>query len=89
MDRSFSRVVSNDQHTTAAKADFFGRDLEWTRNCPGGGHGRVRLSGDYVHEGPRQLVYIFGAVVFSLGALLAAFALVPRRHSRPKSLRNR
>jgi hypothetical protein len=25
-------VVSKDEHTATAKADFFGRDLEWTRN---------------------------------------------------------
>jgi hypothetical protein len=49
-------VVSNNGHTAAGKADFFGRDLEWTRNCPGGGHGRIRLWGDYVHEDPSALI---------------------------------
>ena len=41
-----ANIVSRDEHTVSAKADFFGRDLEWTRNCPGGGHGRVRLWGE-------------------------------------------
>jgi hypothetical protein len=80
-------VISNDQHTASARADFFGRDLEWTRNCPGGGHGRVRLWGDYVHEDTPPIVYISGAAFFSLAALLAAFALLrgsnaPRRRTR-------
>jgi hypothetical protein len=72
-------VISNDQHTASARADFFGRDLEWTRNCPGGGHGRVRLWGDYIHEDAPPIVYISGAAIFSLAALLAAFALLRGR----------
>jgi len=82
-------VVSNNGHTVAARADFFGRDLEWTRNCPGGGHGRVRLWGDYMHEDPSAVVYLSGAVVFSLGAFLAAFGLVQRNRPRPRTRRTR
>jgi hypothetical protein len=77
-----ANIVSKDEHTVSAKADFFGRDLEWTRNCPGGGHGRVRLWGDYVRENPPSIVYISGAAIFSLGALLAALALIPKRAGR-------
>lgn len=72
-------VVSQSEHSVSAKADFFGRDLEWTHNCPGGGHGRVRLWGEYVRENPPWFVAAAGAAVFSLAALAAAFALVPNR----------
>jgi hypothetical protein len=88
--KSASAVVTARQdHTATARGDFFGRDLEWTRNCPGGGQGRVRLSGDYVHEDPPPFVYISAASVFALGAALAAFALYPQRPRSRRSRRNR
>lgn len=74
-----ANVLSKDGRSATAKADFFGRDLDWVHNCPGGGHGRVRLWGDYVRESPSALVYLSGATVFSLGAFVAAFALIQRR----------
>jgi hypothetical protein len=76
-------VVSKNDRTAVAKADFFGKDLEWTRNCPGGGHGRVRLYGEYVRENPPAVVYVAGASIFSLGALLAALALLTVRRLPP------
>jgi hypothetical protein len=84
-----ARVISNDQHTASARADFFGRDLEWTRNCPGGGHGRVRLWGDYVHEEAPPIVYISGAALFSLAALLAALGLIRSSNPSRRKTRNR
>jgi hypothetical protein len=72
-------VTSKQDHAVNARADFFGRDLDWVHNCPGGGHGRLRLSGDFVHEDLSPLAYISGAIVFALGAVLAAFALYPQR----------
>jgi hypothetical protein len=82
-------IVSKDDHTVVAKADFFGRDLDLIRNCSGGGHGRVRLYGEYVPESPPALVYVSGAAIFSLGALLAAFALVRMRRPRSGSVKKR
>jgi hypothetical protein len=82
-------VTSKQDHAATARADFFGRDLDWIHNCPGGGHGRVRLSGDYVHEDLPPIVYISAATVFGLGAALAAFALYPQRPRSQRGRRNR
>jgi len=79
-----ANVVSQNERTATAKADFFGRDLEWTRNCPGGGHGRVRLWGDYVRQTLPAVVSIPATAVFSLAALAAACALVARKRRSVK-----
>jgi hypothetical protein len=34
--------------TAVATGSLRGRDREWTGNCPGGGHGELVLSGDYI-----------------------------------------
>lgn len=40
---SSARIISNDGTTVNAVADFRGLDKEWTGNCPGGGHGALRM----------------------------------------------
>jgi hypothetical protein len=75
-----ANILSNDGHAVTAKADFFGRDLEWTHKCPGRGHGRVRLWGDDVRGAAPALISISAVIVFSIGALIAALALIPRRN---------
>jgi hypothetical protein len=84
-----ANVVSQNDRGATAKADFFGRDLEWTHNCPGGGHGRVKLWGDYVRENPPAVVTFFGVGAFSLAALAAAVALVPWRARPPRTVTRR
>jgi len=39
-----AKVVSQDQTSATAVAEFRGRDRDWTGNCPGGGHGAVRIT---------------------------------------------
>ena len=39
--------------TVRASGSIVGRDREWTGNCPGGGHGKLRLSGSYKHKVPK------------------------------------
>jgi hypothetical protein len=70
-----ANIVSRDARTATAKADFLGRDLDWVHNCPGGGHGRVKLRGEYVQESPPLAVTLSGIATFSLASLAAAFAL--------------
>ena len=33
--------------TVKATGSIVGRDREWTGNCPGGGHGKLKVSGSY------------------------------------------
>lgn len=39
-----------DGTTVKASGSIVGRDRDWTGNCPGGGHGRLKLSGSYKHK---------------------------------------
>jgi hypothetical protein len=43
---SSATVTSRDAAEARAVANFQGRDREWTGNCPGGGHGAVRITVD-------------------------------------------
>ena len=43
---SSAAITSQTRVSAAAVANFQGRDREWTGNCPGGGHGAVRLTVD-------------------------------------------
>lgn len=43
-------IDQRDPRKVNASVYFHGRDREWTRNCPGGGHGKARLYGTIIKE---------------------------------------
>jgi hypothetical protein len=45
-----ARIISQDAHRVMAQADFEGKDKDFGLNCPGGGHGRVTVHGQFETE---------------------------------------
>lgn len=43
-------VKQTSPSSATASVYFHGKDRDWTRNCPGGGHGKVRLHGTIIAE---------------------------------------
>jgi hypothetical protein len=44
------RLISNDGTVAKGQVDYFGRDRNLVRDCPGGGHGNVRIRGELIRE---------------------------------------
>ena len=44
------KIDSQEVNKVIASAYFHGRDRDWVRNCPGGGHGQIRVYGTMMQE---------------------------------------
>jgi hypothetical protein len=58
------------------QVDYFGRDRNWVRDCPGGGHGNVQIRGELIREDSsfgRLVSALLGlALIVGIAALLGS-----------------
>lgn len=79
------RLVSNDGKTAVGQVDYFGKDREWTRNCPGGGHGGIVMRGQFERDATPLLGLVSALLALaSIVALITFLGSPPPAKSRSK-----
>ncbi len=72
------RLTFNDGNTAKGQVDYFGRDRNWVRNCPGGGHGSIIIKGQIERATSSLWMLVSALLVLALiVALLSLFGSSP------------